>query len=128
MNGTVRNCCHAAIADVGKDITSLRVVIIRVEVRIFVMLDAKVVPTNPQTKCQAVCCFPRILQVGSEFMVTIAPSKDWWANWERYCTARNDSGCAAREFSLWIDGRLELCELPGQEIFDAGAEVCSAEG
>ena len=61
-------------------------------------------------------------------MVTIAPSKDWWANWERYCTARNDSGCAAREFSLWIDGRLELCELPGQEIFDAGAEVCSAEG
>src|ERR1700756_4478061 len=108
MNRTIGNCGHATIADVGEDIATLSVIIVRVEVGVLVMLHAKVVPTNPQIKRQTVGRFPRILEIGAEFMVTIAPSKDWLANGEGYCTVRNSSGGATREFPLWIDGRLEL--------------------
>src|SRR5690348_7524805 len=108
MNGTIGNCGHATIADVGEDIAALSVIIVRIQVRVFVMLDAKVVPTNPQIKRQTVGRFPRILEIGAEFMITVATSKDWRANGERYGTARDNASCTARKFSLWIDGRLEL--------------------
>src|SRR5215472_5166557 len=61
-------------------------------------------------------------------MVTVAPSEDRWANGERDGAARNMAGCATGEFSLRIDGRLELPEYAVQEVFDAGAEIRSAQG
>src|SRR5689334_19116387 len=128
MNRAVGYCSHAAIADVGEDVATLSVIIVRVEVGVLVMLHAKVVPTNPQIKRQTVGRFPRILEIGAEFMVTIAPSKDWLANGERYCTARDCACCTTREFSLWVDGRLKLPKYTIQEVFVACPEVRSAEG
>src|SRR6266566_3503160 len=128
MNRAVGNCSHAAVADVAEDVTSLGIIVVRVEVRVFVMLDAKVVPTHSQIKGQAVRCFPGILEIGAKFMVPVAPSKDRWANGERHGTARNSAGCATWEFSLRIDGRLELPEHAIEEVFNACTEVRGAKG
>ena len=95
MNWTVGNCSHATIADAGEDVAALGVIIVRVEVGIFVMLNTKIIPTQSQIERQAVRCLPRILEIGTEFMITIASGKDWWADRERYCTTRNRAGCAA---------------------------------
>src|SRR5260370_4530934 len=108
MNWTVRNRSHTTIADVGEDIAVLGVIIVRVEVGIFVMLNTKIVPTYSQIERQTVRCFPRILEIRAEFMVTIAPSKDRRANRERYGTARYNSTGAAPEFPLTSDASMEL--------------------
>src|SRR5215469_8700526 len=128
MNRAVGHCSHAAVADVGENVARLRIVVVRVEVGVFVMLDAKVVPAHSQIERQAIRRFPGVLEIRAEFMITVAPSEDRWANRERHGTAGNSAGCATREFSLGIDGRLELPEYSVQEVFDAGAEIRCAEG
>src|SRR5215472_507760 len=125
MNRTVGDRSHAAITNVSEDISPLSIVIVRVQVRVFVVLDAKVVPTHSQVKGQAVCRFPRILEVGAEFMIAVAPGKNGWPDGEGYRTARNWSGGAAREFPLWVDGRLKLPQYAVQETLHACAETCS---
>src|SRR5690349_10734025 len=128
MNRAIRDCGYAAVADVGEDITPLGIIVVRIQVRVFVMLDAKVVPTYSQIKRQPVRCFPRILEIGAEFVITVAPSENWRTNREGDGATRHNSRCAAREFSLWVNSRLELPKDAVQEVFNACTEVRRAEG
>src|SRR5689334_9671391 len=62
-------------------------------------------------------------------MVTVAPSKDWWADGKRYGTARDSASRTARKFSLRINSRLELPKYAIQEVLNACPEGrCAAEG
>src|SRR5438445_12957952 len=111
MNRAVRNGGNGTVADIGEDVPTLGIIVVGIQVRILVVLNAEIVPADAEVKGQAVRRLPGVLKIGAEFMVAITPGKGWLANGKCDGAAWSNASRATREFPLGIDGCLKLTEI-----------------
>ena len=128
MNRAVRNGGNGTVADIGEDVPTLGIIVVGIQVRILVVLNAEIVPADAEVKGQAVRCLPGVLKIATKFMVPITPGERWLSDGKCDGAGRNRAGRAAGELALGIDSSLKLTEIAVDEVLKARPEIAGAEG